>query len=344
MADAEKVASVRRERDRAIMDAIGSSLRRTVPWVRLRPGDLAQLRLFLAQAQHDTAERNLAAAEATDDFGPALRGLEAAGRGLLLTEAVPFFIPAGIAGALMSSEPPDATLSPSIRLPFPSILVFFDAIPLGEIELDGELIDVITGEPTTTVGSALVGVSLYAGDDGAGIAGAVEWLVTKPIRDVHGVALVPGLWRHSAQPGVVSNLASLCRWARWAPPPPTPAQVEGEEGSRPWRRSLSRSAVRKAITRGAVAGVNVVDLGALRAPSDGSADATPSTRSVRAHWRRGYWNSVRVATRDTDGRIVGYRLGELGVDWHYEGRWIHPVLTRGTASSLVTVYTVPDNG
>ena len=51
---------------------------------------------------------------------------------------------------------------------------------------------------------------------------------------------------------------------------------------------------------------------------------------------------MRVATRDDEGNIVGDRLGERGVDWHYEGRWIHPVVVHGTAGNVVTVYAVPE--
>jgi hypothetical protein len=125
------------------------------------------------------------------------------------------------------------------------------------------------------------------------------------------------------------NLAALCTWGAWSAPPPVPRQLEGDEGSRPWRRSLSRSAVRKAMVRGAVIGVHVVDVAALGSAADQKA-TTGSGRTVRAHWRRGYWNSVRVATRDGEGHIIGNRLGIPDVDWHYEGRWI-PISPGGLA-------------
>ena len=51
---------------------------------------------------------------------------------LLLSDAVPFFVPSTIVAALMTSEPPDDTLASNIRLPFESVLVFFDATPLGD--------------------------------------------------------------------------------------------------------------------------------------------------------------------------------------------------------------------
>ena len=61
------------------------------------------------------------------------------------------------------------------------------------------------------------------------------------------------------QPGRTVHLGRLVPAAR------SPGQLEGEEGSRTWRRSFGRSAVRKAHGRGAVIGVHVVDVAALSA-------------------------------------------------------------------------------
>jgi hypothetical protein len=183
---------------------------------------------------------------------------------------------------------------------------------------------------------------LYAGPNGTGLDRVADWILSFPVRDTHGVVMMSGVWQSSAQPGVIANLAALCTWGAWNPPPPIPPQVEGDRGSRQWRRSLSRSAARKALSHGAVIGVHVVDLASLGRDSNASAGSESDTtgRTVRAHWRRGYWNSVRVATRDQDGNIIGNRLGTPGTDWHYEGRWIHPVLVHGTTTSVLTVYTV----
>jgi hypothetical protein len=42
------------------------------------------------------------------------------------------------------------------------------------------------------------------------------------------------------------------------------------------------------------------------------------------HIRRAHWHRVRIATRDETGTVIGDRLGEHGVHWHYESRWIPP--------------------
>ena len=327
-------------RDLTIMRAIGSGDRRTRPWTGLRPDSLVQLRVFLLDGRVAAAGRLLVRANETGDDAPVVRAMEQLGSALLLSDAVPFFVPSTIAAALMTSDPPDDTLASNIRLPFESVLVFFDAIPLGDLEFDGTIGDV-DGATIDPSSAGLVGAVVHAGPAGVGLDPVVHWVLTFPARGTHGVALIAGVWQMSARPGVIANLAALCTWGDWSPPPPSPGQLEGEEGSRTWRRSLGRSAVRKAMARGAVIGVHVVDVAALSASSARS-ELPPTGRSVRTHWRRGYWNSVRVATRDADGIIVGDRLGEQGVDWHYEGRWIHPVVVHGSASDVVTVYAVPE--
>jgi hypothetical protein len=330
----------RYQRDWAILQALGGERRRTRPWTGLRPESMVQLRVLLTGGRLTACTRLLEHANQTAEPGAELRAMEALGSALLLGEAVPFFIPASIATALMTSDPPDDTLAGNIRLPFESVVVFFDAIPMGDLLLDGEVFDA-NGADVDPATAGLVGAVIHTGPDGVGLDPVVHWVVTFPAGDTHGVALGAGVWRASAQPGVIANLAALCTWGAWSPPPPAPRQLEGDEGSRPWRRALSRSAVRKAMARGAVIGVHVVDVAALGSAADQEA-TTGSSRTVRAHWRRGYWNSVRVATRDGDGHIIGDRLGIPDVDWHYEGRWIHPVLVQGTTSSVVTVYAVPE--
>lgn len=332
---------VRRERDHAIMRAVGAAERRTQPWSRLRPDAVVELRTLLVDGALFSGARLLEVANASGEMGAELRAVEVLGRALLLGDAVPFFLPASVAAALMTSEPPDDELISSIRLPFPSVFVFFDAVRLGDLELDGDLSD-IEGAPVDLSGASLVGMVLYAGPDGVGLDPVVEWVVTYPIRDVHGVVVLSGVWGASAHPGVVANVSALCTWGDWTAPPAPPRQLEGEAGSREWRRSLARSAVRKALARGAIAGVHVIELASLsrQAEQQGS---TGERRAVRSsHWRRGYWTSVRVATRDADGVIVGDRLGVRDLDWHYEGRWIHPVLVRGASSEAVTIYTIQD--
>ncbi len=329
--------STQLRRDVAVMDAVGLARRRTTPWAGLKPGEFAQLRaLLLTSLIYNTEE--LARMSDTEPAA-ALRAVEAAGTGLQLIDAVPCFIPAGIAEALMTSDAPDEQLVTHLRLPFPSVLVFFDAIPLGVLDLGRVLTD---GSSDTTIDDtnmSLIGVRLSAGPGGLGLDPIAEWILTTPTSDTHPPICQAGFWRHSTQPGVITNIAALCTWARWHAPVETPRQLEGEIDSRTWRRSLERSAVRKAIARGAILGVNVVDLGALH-NNHTPATETSTHRGVKAHWRRGFWNSVRIATRDADGNIIGDRLGQPNIDWHYEGRWIHPVLVNGEQPENLTIYRV----
>ncbi|MFV0307170.1 MAG: hypothetical protein ACK5OX_05460 [Desertimonas sp.] len=338
---ADETARRALQRDLAIMAALHIEQRRTMPWTGLRPDTIVQLRAFLTQAQLLSCRRDLDLIAATDDRVPLAHALEMLGNAVLINESVPFFIPATIAAALMTSDPPDDTLTSEIRLPFPSILTFFDAIALGDLQLDGGLADAY-GQTIEADNAALVGVCLHSGADGHGLHPVADWIISYPGTETHGVTIVSGVWSASAQPGVIANLAALCTWGSWTPPAQSPRQLEGDDGSRQWRRSLERSAVRKAIARGAVVGVHVVDLPALSHASTDTPDASTS-RTVRTHWRRGYWNSVRIATRDDDGNIIGDRLGIAGVDWHYEGRWIHPVVVQGHAArDVVTVYSLAD--
>jgi hypothetical protein len=331
-------------RDLAVIAALGHGKRRTEPWTGLRPDSVAQLRVFLTQGQLLMANRDLEAAVAANDITPIGHCLEMLGNARLIGDATPFFIPASIAAALMTSDPPDETLLQKIRLPFPAILTFFDAIPLGELELDGNVFDTHGSKIDNPEGFSLIGVILHSRHDGVGLDLVVEWIVSLPATDTHAITLVAGVWQASAQPGVITNLAALCTWGAWTPPPSAPPQLEGDEGSRQWRRALGRSAVRKALTRGAVIGVHVVDLPALRRTANAtSPNGEGPTRGVRTHWRKGFWNRVRVAERDADGNIVGDRLGIKDLDWHYEGRWIHPLLVQGTASNVVTVYSVRED-
>lgn len=83
------------------------------------------------------------------------------------------------------------------------------------------------------------------------------------------------------------------------------------------------------MQQGSLHGIRVLSVPARdRAFRDDSdAERSPSERqSPIEHWRRGHWTSVRVATRDTSGAIIGRLDGERDIDWHYEGRWIRPTL------------------
>jgi hypothetical protein len=193
----------------------------------------------------------------------------------------------------------------------------------------------------------IVGVVLAADGDGR-LRPWVQWLLGEHVIDRGwSVSPVVGIWEHSGLAGAVANLAAICTWGDWRPPPPAPPQIEGNEGSRPWRRSLQRSAARKAIAHGAMTGVHVLDVG----PTDTSSDDNPvptavgSGRQMRPHWRAGRWQNYRLATRNGNGDIIGSTRGQRDVDWHYEGRWVRPTLVAAKQGvpTPTTVYVVRPN-
>lgn len=57
--------------------------------------------------------------------------------------------------------------------------------------------------------------------------------------------------------------------------------------------------------------------------SDAGTTVSPA-RVVPPHIRRAHWHRVRIATRDTAGRITGSTSGVQGVDWEYQLRWYPP--------------------
>lgn len=52
--------------------------------------------------------------------------------------------------------------------------------------------------------------------------------------------------------------------------------------------------------------------------------SSPSGRRLPAHIRKAHWHRVRIAERDTNGKVIGTLHGVQGIDWHYELRWYPP--------------------
>ena len=256
-----------------------------------------------------------------------------------LLNATPYLLPGRLGAELVTSEPPDPELVTRIRLPYETVLVFFDELDLDHLgfleitatwtaQTDDEPVTVPVGPPTRTV----LGVVLAANPDGH-LLPWVQWIIAEH-HPGRGTAIGPitGIWQRSEYAGVIANIAAVCTWGEWSEPLPLPAPVTGDENSREWRRSLERSGARRAIQRGALSDVRVLylDPAAQPEPAGDPTAAHPSagTRHVRTHWRSGHWQRYRVATRDAAGTIIGTRFGEQGTDWHYEGRWVRPTLVK----------------
>ena len=254
----------------------------------------------------------------------------ATGAGLRVYDAPLYWIPGSSAAACLTSEPPDPELLARIELPFPSVLVgFAEPVAITDVEDDGEYLVVGGQRRERTVegaGRFIEAVWLTSGPGGRGLGPVVVWFLQYGT-GVEGASTAAsvGMWSRSAFPAVVPNLAALLCWERWEEPPAVPDAV-GEEGSREWRKSLKHSAVKRAAQRGVLHGVRVLSVPSpLKLPEVGVGTSSGRRLPIE-HWRRGHWTSVRVVTRDAQGRIIGRSDGEKDVDWHYEGRWVRPVL------------------
>lgn len=85
----------------------------------------------------------------------------------------------------------------------------------------------------------------------------------------------------------------------------------------------------------AIAGMRVSNMGfrvgsALRdwkaaSRSRKKGEGAPGNHHLPPHIRSAHWHRFRVATRDEGGNIVGDRLGEQDIDWHYMLKWLSPI-------------------
>lgn len=331
IADVER----RRDRDEAIAEATGFKLSaglRRRPWTDLVPPDVCTMRLMASEGLHQIIVRELVAAISSPagSSQAALCSIKL-GEERWLMESVPYHLPGGIGAELLTSDPPDAELLERIRLPFQSVLVFFEQIGLSAMA-SAQLEDTLHLDSPTAIADpksrSIVGVLLAADADGQ-LEPWVQWLIAEHVIDRGwSVGVEVGLWQRSVYTGAVANLAAICTWGDWRPPPPAPAQMNGvTEGTRDWRRSLQRSASRRAVQRGALTGVRVLDVSATPAlVDDGPSASTGGARQISMHWRKGHWQNYRLATRDANGAIVGSTRGERDVDWFYDPRWVRPTL------------------
>ena len=190
-----------------------------------------------------------------------------------LMESVPYHLPGRVGAELLTSDPPDGDLLERIRLPYRSVLVLFDQIGLSALA-SAQLEETLHLDSATAIADpesrSIVGVLLAADADGR-LEPWVQWLVAEHVIDRGwSVGVEVGLWQRSAYTGAVANLAAICTWGDWRPPPAAPPQMNGvAEGTRDWRRSLQRSASRRAVQRGALTGVRVLDVPAVPRPSAG---------------------------------------------------------------------------
>jgi hypothetical protein len=267
----------------------------------------------------------------------------AGGAGMLVYDSELFWLPDPVGAECVTSEVPDTELVSRIRLPFASILVGLarpvPASALRESDRDAWRLAMAPDGRRAALGEEphLSAVWLAAGDDGFGVAPVVIWFVETG----GGVSAVPGVWQRSAYSGAIANLGAVLTWENWVEPRQSDEAL-GDPGTKERRKALKRSAVRKALARGALHRIRVLTVpGPNVRPGGNVSDEVPAARrSPIRHWRRGHWTKVRVAVRSASGRVVGSTSGEKDVEWHYEGRWIRPVFVnpKGESDPGVKVY------
>jgi hypothetical protein len=247
---------------------------------------------------------------------------------------VPFLLAAEHSAMLCDSEPPDVGFFDHARMPFPVVSLWF-ARPV-ELLLRSEDFDI----------THVLSVAVAAGDvEGAGVDGPAVWLyLTDDDRIV--VTAEPRWSGHGWPSDILANALAAVVALPFIPPPPTPPELDDTTAAS--RRAALRSTrVRRAIERGALTGVHVLDVPRMapqsRVDPATVADYLANRRSVRPHWRRGHWQRYRIARRGPAGEVVGDVHGEPDVDWDYQLRWIAPLRVNAArdpaaAEPLVNIY------
>lgn len=270
--------------------------------------------------------------------------------GSTLASAVPYWLPAGAATAVLDSEPPaDAG---DLSLPYPAVSVWFaePLIPsaplrpagLGELAagLDmragaapayptsleypmAKAAEALTAADRDLERSRIEGVLLLADDDGRPIDPAA-WVLAD--HESPGMPQrTPILARPSAAGwrATLGMLTAIVAWGDWHAPA-DPIELS-HRPSREEFRGLRYGRTRRREEAGALAGVLVLD-------AQRRAKATSPTvgghAAPAAHLRRGHYHRYRHGPNE---------------DWHYETHWIPPLLVNpdGRADPRPRVYRLP---
>lgn len=284
--------------------------------------------------------------------------------------ATPFFMDDTLSAAVLASQAPSPQLLSDLRLPVPHALVVlgaaFEVGPdsgwwgpedidaaqasdellhrmLDDLDLPPQegLLDMYRSQLTTmflTQGGAIRGV-VFSADDNGFLHDHVIWLIEADRDHPDGAAagIVVGTISGSTLAPLLHNLASIVAWGPWQAPKAL-SPVPDDAGD--LAAAAKKGWLRKAARHPENLGVHVIDRDRTQARAGTGED---TGRSLRPHLRCGHWRSVRVATRDPHGRIVGSTAGTAGVDWHYEGRWVPPVVVNAHRDTPLgeRVYRLP---
>jgi hypothetical protein len=243
-----------------------------------------------------------------------------------------------------------------LHLPYPAVAVFFgsefevpDDLCGGETALDDKIRHPVTLEqvlagatPPACQGPAhirfgtlaarrrqplaIVGVVLTAGVDGT-LGDLALFLLSKPSPGRHVFSAVEGLLSRSRLGPLAQNLAAAVAWGDWQAPE-TGLALPPDMTSGAFRDAIARGAFRRQEPRGIFGAVRVLDARRMYERRAQGRPAEGEGTSPVTHLRRGHWQRYRLGPRD---------------DWHYEPRWIPPVVVNPGVSSggRVTVYRLP---
>lgn len=331
------------------------------------PGDICATRSIIGASllqEHLAARDQLKVADRDRSDGAAILAVTTAIAAGMLMEAEPFFLDSDTADGLLRSSPPPPEAVASLRLPYPRVLIHFSrefelpdpfVVPPGRgsreesegASLFGYRMEV--DRAIATRGGSVTGIVLSAGPGGVGVADDVLWLMSADPDDTlpppanldrqRGAQLAR--LSRSLLSDAIYNLAASVAWMEWTAPE---RELLPMLSDKEWRKVARTSRFRKLERAGRFIGVHVIDKGAQ--PSRSVSKPTregPRRKSPVAHLREGHWRSVRVATRDANGMVIGDVHGTEGVDWHYEGRWIAPTVVHPTGQPRdgIRVYRLP---
>jgi hypothetical protein len=300
---------------------------------RLVPGDVVALSALYAAG---------VVGERSDDGSPALypEGTSVARRVL---DARHFWLPANTVEAVLSSDRPDASMLPEVRLPHRCCAVWFAQaaqIPPGAVpDVSAVVASLATfivrhEQPMVAAFAALdrlrggegwlEGVLLNA-DESGHLDDRVAWFVRDgPAGKVSSRTVLFGRVSDADWAAVVEVLAAVVAWGDWTAPERLAPIAWGAD--RAARRQLRRGRTRIVEEAGGLSNVVVLDARRRAPPGDGPGEGTHA--SPITHLRRGHFRRVPVGPRDQQRREV---------------RWIPPTVVNplGPGGDTIRVYRLP---
>lgn len=279
------------------------------------------------------------------------------------SSAVPYYMTTAAAQAVLGSHAPAKDLLDELRLPFPRVLLFFaNPLVFGPAtgwftpntrredaeyqQIEEAMSDVLTAEELerrnararhlesvdgfTTFGGS-IGAFLLSADSEGRLRDSVVYFATAYLADNHDestedINAYIGSLRSGAFAPLAQNAAAVASWGAWTPPL-TDELITPDLELSTIKDAINRGVFRRKEASGRFHGTHVIDVGRT---NHGHTGHTHTGRTVTPHLRCGHWRRARCGPR---------------YDWHYEGRWIGPVLVNADAATddiKPAVYRLPE--